>query len=286
LEIGYMNKTLLAGSIALSLGVTAPAANAAFTALTPGDYTITITGGCFAFGTCSYVGDGSGAGEFTDNTAAEATTTVTASVVTTRAIGDTIGSGTVGGDNGEIKITLDGSGNFTVNSYRQDSYLNTAGGTFFVDALGPNGTSNMTGSIDGSGNVSFTPTGREGMAFDFYSGIGVQPWNITPDDGVTTETAYDFFTTGTDTAVKGKSSVSLTGSALQDAGADTWAGVLVSAGNINGQYWTGFDNTLYTEQFNITITADASVVPIPAAAWLFGSGLLGLVGVARRRKSS
>jgi hypothetical protein len=30
---------------------------------------------------------------------------------------------------------------------------------------------------------------------------------------------------------------------------------------------------------------DVSAVPVPAAAWLFGSGLLGLVGVARRRKS-
>ena len=31
--------------------------------------------------------------------------------------------------------------------------------------------------------------------------------------------------------------------------------------------------------------AKASVVPVPAAAWLFISGLLGLAGVARRRKS-
>ncbi len=29
----------------------------------------------------------------------------------------------------------------------------------------------------------------------------------------------------------------------------------------------------------------AAVVPVPAAAWLFGSGLLGLVGVARRKAS-
>jgi hypothetical protein len=37
---------------------------------------------------------------------------------------------------------------------------------------------------------------------------------------------------------------------------------------------------------NISITADVSAVPIPAAVWLFGSGLIGLVGVARSRKAA
>ena len=31
---------------------------------------------------------------------------------------------------------------------------------------------------------------------------------------------------------------------------------------------------------------ETQVVPIPAAAWLFGSGLLGLVGIARRKKAA
>ena len=38
-----------------------------------------------------------------------------------------------------------------------------------------------------------------------------------------------------------------------------------------------------TGTYNVSGTY--SVVPVPAAAWLFGSGLLGLVGVARRRRS-
>lgn len=36
-------------------------------------------------------------------------------------------------------------------------------------------------------------------------------------------------------------------------------------------------------QFSPSITVEASAVPVPAAAWLFGSALLGLAGVGRRR---
>ena len=37
---------------------------------------------------------------------------------------------------------------------------------------------------------------------------------------------------------------------------------------------------------SFTATADGfAVVPVPAAAWLFGSGLLGLAGIARRKRS-
>lgn len=34
----------------------------------------------------------------------------------------------------------------------------------------------------------------------------------------------------------------------------------------------------------IGVTSSAAVVPVPAAVWLFGSGLIGLVSVARRKK--
>ena len=38
-----------------------------------------------------------------------------------------------------------------------------------------------------------------------------------------------------------------------------------------------------TAIFSGTIVPESAVIPVPAAVWLFGSGLLGLVGVARRR---
>ena len=53
---------------------------------------------------------------------------------------------------------------------------------------------------------------------------------------------------------------------------------LVVGGAFNGQIgsWT------------ITGTTDAptTVIPVPAAVWLFGSGLIGLAGVARRKKAA
>ena len=41
---------------------------------------------------------------------------------------------------------------------------------------------------------------------------------------------------------------------------------------------TGLDN-----EGSLKVAGDLVVVPLPAAFWLFGSGLLGLVGIARRR---
>lgn len=37
--------------------------------------------------------------------------------------------------------------------------------------------------------------------------------------------------------------------------------------------------------YTLSMTAAAAPVPVPPAVWLFGSGLLGLIGVARRKKA-
>ena len=53
-----------------------------------------------------------------------------------------------------------------------------------------------------------------------------------------------------------------------------------------GGYGIGFDMSSSDRTFaSWTVSQAQSPVPVPAAAWLFGSGLLGLVSVARRKKS-
>jgi len=49
-------------------------------------------------------------------------------------------------------------------------------------------------------------------------------------------------------------------------------------------YYGGATNP--TQPLNALLYRDVSTVPVPAAVWLFGSGLIGLVGFARRKGNS
>ena len=46
--------------------------------------------------------------------------------------------------------------------------------------------------------------------------------------------------------------------------------------------YASFDNLVIAAS---NVAGDVSAVPIPAAVWLFGSGLIGLIGIARRKKA-
>jgi hypothetical protein len=50
-----------------------------------------------------------------------------------------------------------------------------------------------------------------------------------------------------------------------------------------GSSWTSHNQYAFDY---VAINGKISAVPIPAAVWLFGSGLLGLVGIARRKKAA
>ena len=60
----------------------------------------------------------------------------------------------------------------------------------------------------------------------------------------------------------------------------TSGGIILSNSGFTG-FASDFINTPFTG-----VADTGTVVPVPAAVWLFGSGLLGLIGIARRRSIS
>lgn len=249
-----MKKTLLSAAVALTLASGA-AQSATLTAGETFDINILADGvSCFTFGNCV----GNAAAAFVDNDTDALATNGSA----------------IGGDGlaGKINVTTadDGAGGvtFTVNSFNMDTYLGTAGGAFGTWA---GDVTTMSGSVNAAGDIAFDPTGRMGIAQFFTGSLGAQPWNT----GST-------FTSGNQV----NAVADLTGSALALDG----SAVIVSASTV-GAAWGFFVGTPYTEIFsldfsNATVVDSPSAVPVPAAVWLFGSGLLGLVGVARRKKSA
>ena len=86
-------------------------------------------------------------------------------------------------------------------------------------------------------------------------------------------------------------------------GDQTVDGVLLT--DVQTHYWSGTATPIYTwfyifelgGAYNVFVSGDegtgphgwavrAGDVPVPAAVWLFGSGLLGLIGIARRKKAA
>ena len=132
------------------------------------------------------------------------------------------------------------------------------------------------------------PLGTAGtITFDFANGIVAQ-WG------------GGYFALGEPTA---GNQCTVVGSTEEGCGV-TWTGTIDAAGNFDvyGEHrispWEdsnrgtlatpiGFQGlvTQWNLQGNIS-AAGAPEIPVPAAVWLFGSGLLGLVGVARRRQAA
>lgn len=72
------------------------------------------------------------------------------------------------------------------------------------------------------------------------------------------------------------------------------SGTVYAPNNLNDSTWYFYfsngDQNAYLKTYNMYAMAvrpgDVAAVPAPAAAWLLGSGLIGLAGVARKRKAA
>ena len=116
----------------------------------------------------------------------------------------------------------------------------------FVSNAG--GTGNIAADITG-GTLTFSD-------LDFGGIFGGTNFYLPPDNPATVET-------------------------LVDNGDGTFGTVIRYIGTINDP-----GGSFHNFAANWRLEGTMTVVPVPAAVWLFGSGLLGLVGVARRKKTA
>lgn len=130
----------------------------------------------------------------------------------------------------------------------------------------------MTGSqcaISSDDNVSIDGDKEEVLSWNFSDNITQLTLELGDNDH------YDF--------INSNFEYSFDGSGWQTATTDANAMVTILL-NGGGQIdFRAAGNTL-EDHFYIR-NADVTVVPVPAAVWLFGSGLIGLAGIARRKKS-
>lgn len=175
-----------------------------------------------------------------------------------------------------LYVADEGSGSttdFTTQPYEagglQKWVLNTATNTWQLaytlkgSLIGASYTVNGTGSLSGD-STSVTTDGLRNLAGRVNSDGTVTLYAVT----------------------------STTGSALGDSGADPNKVVAItdtlsatSASQVVGEDYTTLE-TAALGQVLRGVAIAPSTVPVPGAAWLLGSGVLGLVGIARRRRSA
>jgi len=173
---------------------------------------------------------------------------------------------------------MDGSGNGSISN----------GEKVRIDVLADydfNDLTTATGSHAGSINGSESPVSD---IWEFFGGTGMHYLtSAMADNG---DGTVDM--TGWTVAWNGIEAIPMGGDTA-NFGSDTGLAAL-SCGSCNvGDAFTldyaahvplgdasGFGGVLYELHLEGTVS---SVVPVPAAVWLFGSGLLGLVGIARRK---
>ena len=135
-------------------------------------------------------------------------------------------------------------------------------------------------TIDGTGFALITDFGPPTVAVDIADVDFVLTTTYSSDNGI------DYIFTGG--AVTAGSYINTTVSTLsisESFGFASFFADLADGGRIEGGFILA--GALSGDLTGSSLTAKAGpVVPVPAAVWLFGSGLLGLVGVARRKRNS
>jgi len=140
-------------------------------------------------------------------------------------------------------------------------------------------------------------------AIDFsggYSGsFGGGQFRVTNNNTIGLQTGYDIIKIYTYPYYDVSGMPNNYGSDFNNLQLQMWdsTGTVLTDGSIpvslNSSDWDGSDGNIlwntptlrHNDLVVSGVSVGASVVPIPAAVWLFGSGLLGLIGVGARRRT-
>jgi hypothetical protein len=163
---------------------------------------------------------------------------------------------------------------------------NTYGLTMNMTQMRFNGTFNASGTLNSSGNGYFTSLtaffGQHWTAHGlaFFSATGANTWANTHGQGAF---SYNF---------------SLTANQVAWGLAFDWnlsnyipvLNIMTCTGFSTGSTCTGIGTPMQTPPFpgqapafDGTVANSSAIVPVPAAAWLMGSALVGLAGLSRRK---
>lgn len=142
--------------------------------------------------------------------------------------------------------------------------------------LGGGPTSSVTGTQDAVSNTapSMTPAGAMHNVL-----VGTSTLNTaTGCNGLTLATQVNAYTINTNFANLGTCTSTANGFGANDG---------IGGSPMTSVAFSGFNGNFDISSVHLnSYTPTPAPVPVPAAVWLFGSGLLGLVGIARRKKKA
>ena len=181
-------------------------------------------------------------------------------------------------------LSIDAGSNFTM-EVAPGFHLPTA-------IIGANGIDTEAASSNATGSHSGAPTGAEGFNIDapwsFFSNTGMHgasgPLTMTANgDGTASMDMSTWYVTWNGIPVIDMGSgVTADITCTDDVNCASGAYTLTYNARVPAGDPSSFGNVAY----GLNLVGTISAVPVPAAAWLFGSGLLGLVGVARRKANA
>lgn len=151
--------------------------------------------------------------------------------------------------------------------------------------------------------VNFTLTGTVTYRdYSFFDGYASNPFGLETGDTITASGSYDnagfddFWAFNYADLIDVTFEVGTGTYTLEDG--DSWPSPEIvfyygsfydlDYSSADGEFYSSFDTfsgDFWNFEGNWHSYEEVSAVPVPAAAWLFGSGLIGLVGLARRNKS-